>query len=53
MQNKWNCEISPSQVDNSKSVKICKGSVNMKLLSDESEHASHGIADKYNPWNQI
>ena len=39
--------IPPPQVDNINSVKICKCSVNRKLSSDESENASHGIADLY------
>ena len=39
--------IPPPQMDNINSVKICKCSVNRKLSSDESENASHGIADLY------
>ena len=41
--------IPPPQVDNINSVKICKCLVNRKLSIDESENASHGIADLYNP----
>ena len=39
--------IPPPQVDNINNVKICKCSVNRKLSSDESEKASHSIADLY------
>ena len=39
--------IPPPKVDKLYSVKICKYSVNKNLLSDESENASHGIADLY------
>ena len=41
--------IPQPQVDNFNNVKLRKCSVNRKMLSDESENASHGIADLYKP----